>query len=103
MSFYDIGQQLKSILDTVQAYPTARLANVYDYDIPDTDTGYPYATITPKDAEEEFLDTALNQTSYRFIIRAVDVGKDKGQMESTMRKLADDILGELRKEAHETF
>ena len=102
MSFYDIGQQLKNILDTVQS-GSPRLKAVYDYPSPDTDTGYPYATITPKDAEETFLDTALNQTSYRFLIRAVDVGSDKAQMESTMRKLADDILGELRKEAHETF
>lgn len=72
MSFYDIGQQLKNILDTVQS-GSPRLKVVYDYPSPDSDTGYPYATITPKDAEETFLDTALNQTSYRFLIRAVDV------------------------------
>jgi len=102
MSFYAIGQNLKTILDTVKTN-SGRLANVYDYDSPDTDTGYPYATLTPKQAEEESLDTAFNQTLYKFVIRAVDVNKDKAVMEATMRKLADDILGELRKGANQTF
>lgn len=102
MSFYAIGQSLKTILDTVQTN-SGRLANVYDYDSPDPDTGYPYATLTPKQAEEESLDTAFNQTLYKFVIRAVDVNKDKAVMEATMRKLADDILGELRKGGNQTF
>lgn len=102
MSFYAIGQSLKTVLDTVQTN-SGRLANVYDYDSPDTDTGYPYATLTPKQAEEEALDTAFNLTTYKFIIRAVDVNKDKTTMEATMRRLADDILAELRKQANQTF
>ena len=33
----------------------------------------------------------------------VDVNKEKSTMEQNMRKLADDILAELRKKAHTTF
>lgn len=103
MSFYAIGQSLKSVLDTVQAGGGNRLSVVYDYDAPDTGTGYPYATLTPKAAEEESLDTSTNQILYSFVIRAQDVQKDKATMEATMRRLCDDILAELRKRANITF
>jgi hypothetical protein len=103
MSFYAIGQSLKSVLNTVQSAPSSRLAVVYDYDSPETGTGYPYATLTPKGAEEESLDTATNQTLYSFVIRCQDVQKDKSTMEATMRRLCDDILAELRKASNITF
>jgi hypothetical protein len=103
MSFHAIGQQLKAVLDTVQAAPGSRLAQVFDYAVPDAGTGYPYATVSPKQSQEESLDTAFNLASYKFTIRAVSVDKDKSAMEQTMRKLADDILAELRKRSHQTF
>lgn len=102
MSYYDIGQSIKACLDIVQAAVGSRLSVVYDFEAPDA-TGYPYATIAPKEGEEDILDTANNLATYRFLIRAVNVNKDKGVMEPTMRRLADDIMGELRKGAHQTF
>lgn len=103
MSFDAIGSSIKAVLDTVQAAPGSRLATVYNHNNPDAGTGYPYATLTPKGSTEESLDTASNQALYSFIIRAIDVNTDKSAMETRMRKLADDILGELRKRAHITF
>lgn len=49
------------------------------------------------------MDTVYNQALYRFIIRACDVNKDKAQLETTIRSLADEILAELRKRANLTF
>ena len=104
MSVYDIGGKLKAILDIVKNATGSRLAVVYDYDSPDTsDSGYPYATLTPKVVEEDSLDTATNKTLYKFLIRGVHCIKDKSTMEATMRRLCDDILAELRKGAHQTF
>lgn len=102
MSFQAIGASLKTILDTVKAAST-RLQIVYETPSPDTDTGYPYATISPASAVEEELDTATNQTLYKFVIRAVDASNSKATMEATMRNLCDEILAELRKGAHQTF
>lgn len=66
-------------------------------------TSYPYATLSSGDITEEVLDTDLNQTLYRFTIRAVNVAKDKADVEATMRKLADDFLAELRKRENQTL
>jgi len=49
------------------------------------------------------LDTATNQTLYRFSIRVCDVNKDKAQTEETIRSLVDEILAELRKREHINF
>lgn len=103
MSFYAIGNSLNTILTTVKNATGSRLQEVYNYDAPDTGTGYPYATIGTPEAEENVLDTATNETVYKFTIRSVDVNKDKANMEQTMRRLADDILTELRKAANQTF
>jgi hypothetical protein len=48
MSFYGIGNSLKIILDTVKA-SSSILADVFNYDVPDADTGYPYACVVLKE------------------------------------------------------
>lgn len=102
MSYYDISQSLKNILIAVRDGAGGRLAEVYDTQVP-TSPEYPYATISTWEATEESLDTSINQTLYRFTIRAVNVADDKVATEATMRKLADDILAELRKRANQTL
>jgi hypothetical protein len=99
MSYYDISQSLKNILITVRDGAGGRLAQVYDTEVPEG-ASYPYAVIANGDATEQALDTSMNQTLYRFTIRCVNVAKDKVTAEATMRKLADDILAELRKGAN---
>lgn len=102
MSYYDISQKLKTILETVRDGAGGRLAAVYDTQVPTT-PGYPYATLSTGEATEESLDTELNSTLYRFTIRAVNVSEDKVATETTMRKLADDLLAELRKRENQTL
>lgn len=102
MSFYSIGNALKTILDTVKVGSTI-LADVFNYDSPDANTGYPYACVVLKEGDEEALDTFNNAANYRFFIRAVDVNKDKAAMEQTMRQLCDEIMAELRKAGHQTL
>lgn len=102
MSYYDISQKLKTILETVRDGGGGRLSSVYDTLVPET-TSYPYATISNGDANEKALDTSNNVALYRFTIRAVNVTQDKVAGEATMRRLADDILAELRKRANQTL
>lgn len=102
MSYYAISQKLKTILETVRDGAGGRLAEIYDTQVP-TSPEYPYATISSGDATEDTLDTELNKTLYRFTIRAVNVSEDKVATETTMRKLADDILAELRKRENQTL
>jgi hypothetical protein len=102
MSYYTISQSLKTILETVRDGGGNRLASIYDTQVPTSPT-YPYATLSTGEATEESLDTATNTTLYRFTIRAVNVAEDKVTTETTMRKLADDILAELRKRANQTL
>lgn len=99
MSYYDISQSLKNILIAVRDGGGNRLAQVYDTEVPET-TDYAYAVISNGDATEQSLDTSLNQTLYRFTIRCVTVAKDKVSAEATMRRLADDVMAELRKGAN---
>ena len=102
MSYYAISQSIKTILEAVRDGAGGRLAAVYDTQVP-TSPEYPYATISTGEATEESLDTELNSTLYRFTIRAVNVAEDKVATETTMRKLADDILAELRKRGNQTL
>ena len=102
MSYFSIASSLKTILETVRDGVGGRLSAVYDTEVPEG-ASYPYATLTTGEATEEALDTSTNTTLYRFTIRAVNVAKDKATAEATMRKLADDILAELRKRANQTL
>lgn len=99
MSYYDISQSLKNILIAVRDGAGGRLAQVYDTEVPES-ASYPYAVISNGDATEQSLDTSMNQTLYRFTIRCVNVAKDKVSAEATMRRLADDVMAELRKGAN---
>lgn len=104
MSFINISSEIFDIIETVKDVPSAYLSAVFSYDPGYTDDdGFPYACIIAKGATEEHLDTATNQTLYRFVIRACDVNKDKAQTEVTVRSLVDEILAELRKRAHINF
>jgi hypothetical protein len=104
MTFVAINTALKSILDTVRDASGSVLAATFDYEVSYTDEdGTPYACIVNRGAEETALDSCSNQTLYKFSIRVIAVNKDKSLMESTMRTLADDILGELRKRVHLTL
>lgn len=103
MSWNAIANEIKSILDTVKGAQNSRLQEVYNYDAPDADTGYPYATLGDDGAEESSLDTMSNQAIYNFVIRVVDVNKDKSAMVVNMRKVVDDIMAELRKREHITL
>jgi len=102
MSYYSIANEILDILETVRDAPGSRLASVYDTEVP-TSTTYPYAVVSTGEATEEILDTSTNKTLYRFWIRAVNVADDKASTETTMRRLADDILAELRKRAHQNL
>lgn len=103
MSFYDIGQELYDVLDTVKTGGT-RLAAIYNYQIASTEVeAFPYAYVAPGPSEEKELDTASNQALYNYTIRATDVYTDKAATEVTMRQLADDILSELRKRVNQNL
>lgn len=102
MSYYSIANEILDILETVRDAPGSRLASVYDTEVP-TSITYPYAVVSTGEATEEILDTSTNKTLYRFWIRAVNVADDKASTETTMRRLADDILAELRKRAHQNL
>lgn len=102
MSFKTIGEKLETILNTVKNAPNSGLAAVFNYEEVASDQ-YPYATICTGSLEEEILDTTSNEAVYNFIIRVIDVNKNKATMEANMRALADDIMAELRKEINETL
>lgn len=98
MSYITIASELLDIITTVKNVPSAYLSEVFWYDPGYTDdSGFPYACIINRGGTEEHLDTATNQTLYRFSIRVCDVNKDKAQTETTIRSLVDEILAELRK------
>lgn len=103
MGFINIAEKLKIILDTVKTNNPTKLKAVFDYDVPGPVEGYPYACIAQQDCEEEPLDTATNKALYTFVIRVVDVAKDKTQTEDNMRSLADAISAELRKRGNATL
>lgn len=68
-----------------------------------TTGGYPYACVSNISAVEDPLDSANNKALYTFLVRVVDVAKDKTLTEDRMRSLADTILAELRKRENATF
>jgi hypothetical protein len=90
------------VLDIVKNAPNSGLAEVYDYEVPDGDA-YPFATISTGQFDEDVEDTKTNLAKYNFTVRVVDVNKDKATMELNMRAVADDIMAEMRKAAHDTF
>lgn len=104
MSFVNIANQIYDILVDIKDAPSAYLAEVFNHDPGYTDdSGFPYACVINRGATEEHLDTATNQTLYRFVVRACDVNKDKAQTETTVRSLVDEVLAELRKREHINF
>ena len=103
MTFYAIGNSIMSILTSVQSAPGSLLQSVYNYEIPAAGTGYPYATLTPGEMQEDVLDTAWNQATYKYVVRVNDLNEDKADMEQTMRQLADTIMAGLRTSANQTF
>ncbi len=105
MGFVNIASEIFDILTTVKNAGGSQLAEVFNYDVagPSSDTGYPYACVSNLAAIEDPLDSANNKALYTFLVRVVDVAKDKTLTEARMRSLADTILVELRKRGNATF
>ena len=85
-----ISQQIANKIATAT---TIQQANIYQYEPQGGFTGYPAVTITLKNFEEKFADTARYQEHYQFSIKIYNEWVEQGSSnsESQFRKTTNDI------------
>lgn len=106
MSYSAIHTKLVDILETIKTAPGSLLPLYFAHEEPtssDLITAWPYAQIIVKSSEERPLDTISNTGAYTFIVRVSSYHENRDVLETTMLTLADQIMGEVRKEINETL